>query len=254
MRQNKIGIFADKEVGRKALSFLLEKHSEDVALIVCTNNESKVFSEIIQPTNLCDKTFFYDDLKTPGVVDYIKSLELEYIILAWWPYILKEPILSIPLKGVINFHPSFLPYNRGKHYNFWNLIEEVPFGVTLHFVDNTIDGGDIIFQKRIDTTWEDTGETLYFKAQEAMTKLFEEAYPEIKAGNYTRIKQNLNEGSFHFGKELEGASCIKLDEKYTARELLNILRARTFAPHPGSRFEDSDGKYEVRISIEKISS
>ena len=252
MKKNKVGIFTDNEVGKKSLEFLLEKFPEDVEIIVCVNRKSTVYTEVILPRNLSKKCFFNEHLKDSAVVNYIKSLGLEYIILAWWPFLIKEPIISLPITGVLNFHPSYLPFNRGKHYNFWNIVEDTPFGVTIHFVDNSIDGGDIIFQEKIATTWEDTGETLYKKAQASMVDLFIDSYPKIRNGVYTKSKQDLTKGSFHLAKEIDEASHIDLDKVYNAKQLLNILRARTFPPHPGAWFMYNDERYEVNLSISKV--
>jgi methionyl-tRNA formyltransferase len=144
-----------------------------------------------------------------------------------------------------------LPYNRGKHYNFWAIVEEAPFGVTLHHVDEGVDRGDIAFQARIETGWEDTGETLYRKAQVAIVRLFRDAFDDIVAGRIPRTPQDLGAGSFHLARELEPASRIDLDAPCTARQLLNVLRARTFPPHPAAWFEAGGEKYEVRVQINR---
>lgn len=160
--------------------------------------------------------------------------------------------LELASKGFINTHPSLLPHNRGKHYNFWAIVEEVPFGVSLHFVETGIDCGDVIAQEKIYYGWEDTGGTLFHKAQAAICELFEKTYPLVRSGQYSRTAQNLEEGSFHWGKELEPASRIEIDNSYTGRQLLNLLRARTFEGKPACRFSDGGNEYEVRVQINKI--
>lgn len=249
----RVAIFADRDVGKSTAEFILRNYVDDLVAIICTNPDSLVYKEIIQSNSAFPNIFFfYEELKTNEGLERLKSLNLDYIILAWWPYIIKQNIISIPSIGVINFHPSLLPFNRGMNYNFWTIIEETPFGVTLHFVDESIDGGDIIFQSKISKDWEDTGATLYQKAQVKIIELFYSNYINIRNGNYTRIKQNLQEGSFHYGKELHNASKIDLSKTYTGKEILNILRARTFAPHPGAWFEDGKEKFEIQIKIKKI--
>ena len=173
-------------------------------------------------------------------------------VLAWWPKLIKEPLLSLPKNGYINTHPSLLPYNRGKHYNFWALVEKVPFGVTLHFIDSGIDTGDIIFQKSIPYDWCDAGETLYKKAQAEMINLFIKKYYLIRIKNYKKKCQDLNSGSFHHSSELNKICEIGLNEKYQARHFLNLLRARTFEGHPGCFFFENGNKYEISITIKKL--
>ena len=122
-------------------------------------------------------------------------------------------------------------------------------GVTIHHVDRHIDAGDIAFQRAVSLSWTDTGETIYAKSRRALIELFEEVYPRICELKIPRIKQDLDAGSFHRRGELDGASFIDLDNSYTGRQLLNLLRARTFPGHPSCWFR-ADGKtYEVSINI-----
>ncbi len=220
--------------------------------LVLTDQGSEILSLALAAGFDKDFIFFGKDLYNESVLSRIKEISVSYIFLAWWPFIVKEPILSLPRIGVLNFHPSLLPYNRGKHYNFWTIVEETPFGVSIHFINESVDSGDIVFQKKIEKTWEDNGKTLYEKAQEAMFELFVESYPKIVDSQYVRIKQNKNEGSFHLARELEPASQIFLDEKYKAKDLLNLLRARTFPPYSACYFFDRGGKYEVTVEIKKV--
>ena len=244
----KIAVFADNEVGVAVVHFILTNYEDDIKYIICTDKNSKVYSEFKDRLDLVLLTS--DNLKTSSVINSLKTLD--YFILAWWPHIIKNPLLSLPKKGIINFHPSLLPYNRGKHYNFWTIVEGSPFGVSLQFIDNTIDGGDIIFQKTMSKDWTDTGRSLYFKAQTAMLELFIDSYHKIRNGNYERKKQDLTKGSFHLANELENACFIDLNKDYKAADLLNIIRAKTFKPHSGAWFMENDIRYEVLIEIKKI--
>lgn len=239
-------VFADGDVGLSCVKYLIETRVNIIDTIVVTNESSLVFKELNQLDLESTNIIFVQD------VDQYKFNNIEYFLLLWWPFILKEEVIKIPKIGVINTHPSLLPFNRGKNYNFWNLVEDVPFGVTLHFINEGIDSGDIIFQKEIVKTWEDNGKTLYEKAQREMVKLFKEKIDDILNLKYIRKKQNLNQGSYHNGSELEPASEIFLEKKYTAKDLLNLLRARVFPPYNSCYFYENGDKYEVKIKIEKV--
>lgn len=172
-------------------------------------------------------------------------------ILAWWPQILKGPLLELPQRGWLNFHPSYLPYNRGKHPNFWCLVDETPCGVSLHYINPRIDAGDIVAQQRLEVTWEDTGETVYKRSLEAILALFYSHFDDIKHNRPQPVAQPRDAGSFHYAKELDKASEIHLDNHYTARQLLNIIRARTFPPYPTAYFYDNGRKYAVTVTIKE---
>lgn len=239
--------FANDIVGLECMIYLIENNPDDIHSVVVTNEESIVYKELME-MNFNQSQIILNK-------DFIKNNfeEIDYIFLLWWPYIIGETIITIPKFGVINTHPSLLPYNRGKNYNFWNLVEDVPFGVSLHFVNENIDSGDIIFQKRILKSWEDTGGSLYYKAQQEMIKLFKEKYIKIIENKHARVEQNLGGGSFHYSNELENASQIFLEKEYKARDLLNLLRARTFPPYNGCYFFDENNKYEIQIQIKRTS-
>ena len=250
----KIGLFAADIVGNETAKFFGENKEPLACLVLDSKDRKGLNSEIIRNSRIADprKIFYSDSLYEKQTPNALRSLELDLILLAWWPYIVKKDLIEIPRMGCLNFHPSYLPYNRGKHYNFWTVVEDAPFGVTLHWVNEGIDAGDIAFQSPIEKFWGDTGETLYYKAQEEIVKLFRQKFPEIKQGNIPRIPQDLARGIFHRSDELEHASRIELEKHYKARDLLNILRARTFPPYPGAWFIDKGVKYEVRVQITRV--
>lgn len=237
-------LFADGDVGLAISHFLFTRYLQDVAVVVVM--QLGPVTEMAQAAGVPYLRFTSEEeliAKLP--------LELDLGLLAWWPKILRKSLLQIPRMGFINTHPSFLPWNRGKHYNFWVLVEQVPFGVTLHKVDLDIDSGEIIAQSSIPYDWTDTGETLYRKAQMAMISLFEKVWPTLRSGNIVSTPQPEGTGSFHLSSELEEASRIDLDRPYLGRELLNLLRARTFHPYPGCWFEVDGQRYEIAIEIRK---
>ncbi len=243
-------LFADKEVGSEVVDFLADAYRDDIACVVTTADNGiaeKARVAGVSTTIYKDGDSFIELIKKtapPGGYDLG--------VLAWWPKLISEQIITLARQGFINFHPSLLPYNRGKHYNFWALVEQCPFGVSLHFVDRGIDSGDIVVQRAIPYDWLDTGETLFHRARREIVSMFKDEYPKIRLGQIERVPQQLDHGSFHVAADLEAASLIDLDAKYRARDLLNLLRARTFTGHPACYFYEADEKYEVRVEIRKV--
>ena len=197
----KIGVFAADKIGLKIVSLFAER-GIDLACLVLDRQENEDLNHQIKKTANCRNIFYNEDLYETEVLGFLKSLRIDLVVLAWWPYIIKEPLFAISRMGFLNTHPSFLPYNRGKHYYFWNLVEGVPFGVTLHWIDKNIDSGDIAFQNDLEVSWEDTGFSLRERSKKAMLTLFEERFDAIISGEIPRRKQNLGKGSFHLGKEI----------------------------------------------------
>jgi methionyl-tRNA formyltransferase len=126
--------------------------------------------------------------------------------------------------------------------------------VSLHFIDASVDTGDLLAQQPIPYDWEDSGGTLHGKATKAIVNLFKESYPDFRQLKFQRRKQDSDKGTFHLSKELDPASHIDLDKQYRARDLLNLLRARTFPGFPACWFDDDDGQFEVRVEIKRKTS
>ena len=242
----KVTVFADQDVGLDVVKYLHDEHKSDLVAII-TVEENDIFSF---GKRHGINSFTISSLMAKEIGSCF--LEVDLIFLAWWPKLISKEIINTPKLGVVNFHPSLLPYNRGKHYNFWTLVEGSPFGVSLHFVDEGIDSGDVLFQAEINKDWEDNGESLYLKAKLEIVRLFKATYPLIISGEFKRFPQDLEKGSIHYARELDPASKIYLDKEYRCRDLLNLLRARTFPGMPACYFYDDGKKYEVKISIKEV--
>ena len=87
-------------------------------------------------------------------------------------YILRPNFLRLIPRGCVNVHPALLPYNRGAYPNVWSIVDGSPAGVTIHFVDEGIDTGDIIAQAQVVIEPVDTGESLYRKLERGAVALF----------------------------------------------------------------------------------
>ncbi len=243
----RLSIFVESEMGLRILRFLVNNYPDHVKQIVVRKEWTEAASLPVPPS--CHYEIF-DEQRT---AQHIRELEIDLVLLAWWPNIIKKSVIESAKIGVINLHPSLLPHNRGKNYWFWNLVEDVPYGVSIHFVDTAVDGGDIIFQREITKTWEDTGQTLFDKAKIEILSLFAESYPKLANSDYRRTRQEIDQGSYHHSSELEAASEIILNKQTTARELLNLLRARTSKTFRQCYFVDDGVEYEVGVDIRKKS-
>lgn len=244
----KLLLMCDAQVGGEIADWLLENYPTDLGAVV-TISESAVY--LAAREKGIPSFVFKSEAQILSDLALLSRLDIG--ILAWWPKLVSPAMIASVEGGFINTHPSLLPHNRGKHYNFWALVEQAPFGVSLHFVDQGIDSGDIVAQLPIAYDWEDTGESLYLKAAHATIELFKSTYSQIRSGHIPRLPQDLSKGSLHYAKEIDAASVIDLDKTYTARELLNRLRARTFTGHPACRFEDDGKMYEISVNIKRKS-
>lgn len=247
----RIGLYADGMVGKAILQILAERCPERLAYVVACTSESAV-ARHHAALSLETALIAWTDDAARGALPRHGDAVPELVILAWWPHLVRRSFLDAGQHATLNMHPSLLPHGRGKDPNFWTLADGEPAGVTIHHVDDGIDSGPIAFQATVDTDWTDTGGTLYAKSQDRLIRLFADSLEAMLALNIPLLDQPADAGSFHRRADLAPRSIIELDRLYSGREILNLLRARTFSPHPGCRFRDRGEIFQVRVEIEKI--
>lgn len=238
-------------VGWQVLKWLKEQGEEIAGLVVHPPHKQKYVGEILQVANLpSSRIFDGSQLHKHEVMEAIKELAPSIGLSVLFDYILKREFISMFPQGVVNLHPAYLPYNRGQYPNVWSIIEGTPSGVTLHYIDEGIDTGDIIAQKEVPVEPVDTGETLYRKLERASVELLQEIWPLIKAGKAPRIPQRNEAGTYHRTQDVATIDEIDLDRAYIARDLINILRARTFPPYKGAYFIANGKRIYIRLQLE----
>lgn len=183
----------------------------------------------------------------------VKELHPDVVVSVGYDYLVPSDILSIPEKGCINLHPSFLPYNRGKSPNVWSIVEDTPAGVTLHYMDEEFDTGEIIAQQKVETDFSDTGKDLHNRLENAQFNLFKKTWPDIETGDIETTSQSRDEGSYHSVQDFRELCEINPGETYQAKELLDILRALTFPPFNNAYIEIDGEKYYIDVSIQSKS-
>jgi len=238
-----IAIFPTKRIGRKVLTFILDNYKDDLKLIVFEHKKCPLFREF---GNLKPYLFYENILNE---TKYLSSLKLDWIFLAWWPHLIKQDIIDIPKFGVINTHNSLLPFNRGVHPNFWAIVEQKQYGVSMHLVTKGVDDGDIISQIKIPYDWTINGDQLYELGMKSLEKLFEETYTKIRKNNFKPIPQDHSLMTCHKTHEIENKSKINLNGKYKAKDLINIIRAKDCLGKSAATFIDDGKVYEIRVNI-----
>ena len=170
----------------------------------------------------------------------------------WFPTLLKQKAIKLVKGGYVNLHPSLLPYNKGMHPWYWCIRDNTPAGNTIHYIDEKIDNGSIIIQKEVKKLIADTGETMYNKLINEMKDLFKANWQFILTHEKRNAHEPKGKGTFHYSKELDKDSHINLEKMYKAKDILNILRARSFKNGDCAYFYSNNVKYQVRIDINPV--
>lgn len=116
------------------------------------------------------------------LVGMLKDAEAEVVVLAGFMRVLKEQMLAAFPRRIVNIHPSLLPNFPG--LEAWKqalAANEKWTGVTVHYVDEQVDHGDIIAQRKVPVMSDDTPESLHARIQEVEHVLYPEALQQVFA-------------------------------------------------------------------------
>ena len=155
-----------------------------VGVVICDNPEAKAIARarnygvnviVIDRKQFQDKALFETELAR--AVDYAKA---DYLVLAGFMRILSVDFVRKYKGKIINIHPSLLPAFPGAHGIRDAFEAKVPeTGVTVHWVDEGVDTGPAILQKKVAVSPEDTLETLEEKVHAVEYEIFPEALRKI---------------------------------------------------------------------------
>jgi phosphoribosylglycinamide formyltransferase-1 len=181
--KKRIAIFASGSGSnaQKIMEHFKYSDSAEVALVLSNNPDAYVLQRADNfeiPTHVFDKHDFY---QTDEIVNLLKRLEIDLVVLAGFLWLVPESLLKAFPNKIINIHPALLPKFGGKgmygdrvHKAVLEAGEE-EHGITIHFVNENFDEGEIIHQARFRVEPGDTLEIIKFNGQQ----LEHTHYPKI---------------------------------------------------------------------------
>lgn len=191
--KKRIAIFASGS-GSNAQKIMehFKKHTDAEVAIVLTNNpEAYVLQRADNfeiPTHIFDKHEFYE---TDDVVDLLKNLNIDLLVLAGFLWLVPDNMLANYPKRIINIHPALLPKYGGKGMYGDRVHKEVlangdeESGISIHYVNEHFDSGEIIYQARFKIEKNDDLELVKFKGQQLehqyFPKIIEQVLKKIKS-------------------------------------------------------------------------
>lgn len=191
--------------------------------------------ELFQPKNLKDQNF----------IEKIKKFKPDFIIVVAFR-MLPKVIWSIPKHGTINLHASLLPNYRGAAPINWALINGEKYtGVTTFFIDDEIDTGDILLQKKIKINETDNAQDLHNSLSKTGSLLINETINRVLNNSIKPIKQESNK-AYKTAYKLNKDN-IKIDWENKAIEIYNKIRG--LSPYPGARTTIVDNNRKIKKNI-----
>ncbi len=132
-----------------------------------------------------------EKLRSPESVEEIRRLSPDLIVTAAYGQILPKAILELPPHGCINVHASLLPkYRGGAPIQRAIMNGEKVTGVTIMYMAEGLDTGDMISRVEVPIEDDDNAGTMFAKLSEAGANLLRKTLPELLAGNIRAVPQN----------------------------------------------------------------
>jgi methionyl-tRNA formyltransferase len=244
----KIGYFADGQWSHNAFELICADKTLEVAFIVPrVDTSDNTLYEYSQKWNIP----YYKGVKinSPEFYSLAQASQCELFVSMSFNQIFKPPITKLPQYGTINCHAGKLPFYRGRNILNWVLINnENEFGITVHFIDEGIDTGDILLQRTYPITLEDNYNTLLGIAHRECALILYDAIKMLQTGNYQRISQEtIHNTGFYCGLRTYGDEIINWNQN--SLDLYNFIRAICA---PGPKAQTNFNRQVVKINSAKL--
>ncbi len=175
-------------------------------------------------------------LKGPEVLEWVRDKKPDLFVLVFVTQYMGKDVIEAASLGGINYHPSLLPKFRGGSAIAWAIIHgELQTGVTIHYIDDSVDTGDIVLQESVPIASDDTTASLYFnKLYPLGVKLVPEAVRLIREGKAPRIPQDPRLASFQPALKPEHT---QIDWRQGVENIYNLVRGAFPVPGAGTRWQ-----------------
>src|SRR3990170_552088 len=234
-------VFAYHNMGIAGIRALLD-HGFTIPMVLSHEDDPKENRWFGSVADFCRSrgipVFTPADVNSAPWPDRIRTAAPDLLFSFYYRSMLKKEVLGIPRLGALNLHGSLLPKYRGRAPVNWVLVKgEAETGVTIHFMTEKPDAGDIVGQAAVPIAFDDTALTLFGKMESAASRLLDDLLPRIAREDIPRRANDLVRGSYFGGRRPEDG---RIDWSRPALEIYNLVRAVT-RPYPGA-FSDLSGE------------
>jgi hypothetical protein len=149
MNTLRIGYFGDGPWSHRALTRLLADEALQIAFVCARNDAPDPVLKSMAAENALD-FLSHPAINSAEFVDRMKRYRCDLFASLSFNQIFRRELMSLPPLRTVNCHAGKLPFYRGRNVLNWALInDEKEFGITVHYVDEGIDTGDVILQRAI---------------------------------------------------------------------------------------------------------
>lgn len=238
----KVFFMGATKFGHRCLKTVLKAGMQVVGCAVTT----EVFQISYAPSGVKNVTYvdfsvIAKELGIPGIpyergrqsrfIEAVARLKPDLILVAGWYYMVSRELRNVAPKGAIGLHGSLLPKYRGGAPLVWAMINgEKETGVTLFYLEDGVDEGDILGQEAFSLAETDTIADALGKLEEAAQRVLERTLPLLASGRAPRVPQNHAEATVFPQRSPEDGA---IDWSWSSKRIRDFIRAQT-RPYPGA--------------------
>jgi methionyl-tRNA formyltransferase len=244
----KIGFFADGIWAHKTLEKYICDSTISVSFICGRHEHPDHILKALSENNSID-FMTHPNINSNDFLQRINKYAIDLIVSMSFDQIFKNRLINYPRLKSINCHAGKLPFYRGRNVLNWALInDEKNFGITVHYIDEGIDTGDIIAQQLFEINDQDTYATLLERAHIGCSDLLYKATKQIQSRQINTISQrDIHPLGLYCTARIKGDE--KLDWNQSSRDIFNFVRALC---KPGPQARTHLGDKELRLNRVKI--
>lgn len=229
----KIFFIGTVSLSMKALQKLISLDAEIIG--VATKSSSSFNSDHVDLSFIAEENDipwkFVKDINAPHILEWIDSLKPEIIFCFGWSTLIKKDLLKLTELGVLGFHATALPQNRGRHPLIWSLVLGLKEGAsTFFFMEEGADDGDILSQKAFEIAYEDDAASVYQKIERNALMQIDDFLPKLQQRTFQKIPQDHSRGNVWRKRGMKDG---EIDFRMTSYAIYNLVRALT-TPYVGA--------------------
>ena len=224
----------------------LDKTQDNLTVCVLDkNNEIKKY--------LKKKKIKFLDKNFDNFFNSVKKNEYNWLLNILGFQILKKDFLS-KFKNNLNLHPSYLPFNRGRDPYYFSILNRTPFGICIHRMDHTIDGGRYFIREKFNLQFPVKAKQVFNLSLKKIGEMFIKNWEKIK-NNQTKLKKfDKKILKINMRKTLVKNNFLDLDNKMNKKEKLFVMNclAQDF-DFLKMQIKIFDNIYDFKIDLSKAS-
>ncbi len=133
----------------------------------------------------------------PAVERFLNAHTPDLLWVVGLSQLVSDRLVGIARHGGIGFHPTMLPHGRGRAPVAWTILRNERAAVSLFFLTDEPDAGDLIVQREVPVLPDDYSEDLIRRTNEVLSEVIIQLAPSIQAGNLPRTPQDHAKATFY---------------------------------------------------------